>query len=322
MRVFPPCVVGCLAAWRHRYVATAVAVAVSFFLSSPAWSGPITIETSTWSRLAANAGSGFYADGPALGDSESYAELPATGGGKWFSSALAEQTGNLEVGVSADRTLLRGRADAFANISFSQEYLSGSKIGGIEFIVQPGEILLTTPTNIQPALGTHTAFLGVNLSARINKVLVNEYAFFLELTSTNGGFDIDPSSSGTALIHLNEVLSGGGGIWGVRTEGFKDVLVLPLPEPGDMLDIVYSMQAMGEARGLVDTGLGFSVKIGDPLDGQGNGLLVLPPDENLPGVSVSEPGVGWLLMLVLVCVAATAGVARRSRRNPFASPIH
>lgn len=242
---------------------------------------------------------------------ESYSEAPGVFGGKWFASALAEHDGNLEVGVDNDLpTFLRGTSHADATLFLTHRYTSGPRISAVEFTIQPGEILFTTPRKeTAPAVGTHAASLSALLTATINNVEVAQYLFYLSLVSTNGGFEIDPASSGTALVHIDHVFSGDGGVWGLTTAAFTDVLLLPGLEPNDLLQITYQMRAKGEVHGYTDIGIGVSAKIGDPLDLQGGGILNVPPD------SVPEPATSCLLAVgVLALLAARA--RRRGRLGP------
>lgn len=235
------------------------------------------------------------------GVAESYSEELGVIGGKWFASALAEENGNLEVGVDNDEdTFLRGTSHADASILLTHRYTGGPQFGAVEFTIQPGEILFTTPRReTAPAVGSHFGSLSALLSASVNGVQAAVYTFRLTLVSTNGGFDIDPSSTGTALVHLQEVLSGDGGVWGVRTAAFTDVLLLPPLEDNDVLEITYQMRARGEVHGLRDIGIGVSAKIGDPLDLVGGGTLNLVP----------EPATGSLLAVGIL------GLVIHSRRR-------
>jgi hypothetical protein len=239
---------------------------------------------------------------------ESYSEAPGVVGGKWFASALAEHDGNLEVGVDNDLpTFLRGTSFADATLFLTHRYTSGPRISAVEFTIQPGEILFTTPRKeTAPAVGTHAASLSALLTATINNVDVAQYRFSLRLISTNGGFDIDPASSGTALVHIDHVFSGDGGVWGLTTAAFTDVLLLPPLEPHDLLQITYEMRAKGEVHGYNDIGIGVSAKIGDPLDLQGGGILNVPPDP------VPEPATSCLLAVGFLAMVA-AHVRRRGR---------
>jgi hypothetical protein len=232
---------------------------------------------------------------------ESYSEAPGIVGGKWFASALAEHDGNLEVGVDNDRaTFLRGTSSADATLFLTHRYTSGPRISAVEFTIQSGEILFTTPRKeTAPAVGTHAGSLDALLTATINKVQVAQYIFYLKLISTNGGFEIDPASSDTALVHLNQVFSGEGGVWGVKTASFTDVLLLPALAPNDLLEITYQMRARGEVHGYVDIGIGVSAKIGDPLDLQGGGILNVPPDP------VPEPATSFLLAVGILALLVT-----------------
>lgn len=267
-----------------------------------ALAGPIDISGQTLTDVEADGKpSRTDVDNLEAGRAESYSEELGVIGGKWFASGLAEESGNLEVGVDNDTdTFLRGTSRADASIFLTHRYTGGPQISAVEFTIQPGEILFTTPrTETAPAVGTHFGSLSALLSARVNGVQAALYTFRLTLISTNGGFDIDPSSTGTALVHLQEVLSGGGGVWGVRTAAFTDVLLLPMLEADDLLEITYQMRARGEVHGYQDIGIGVSAKIGDPLDLQSGGVLNLVP----------EPATGSLLAVGIL------GLLIHSRRR-------
>ena len=125
----------------------------------------------------------------------------------------------------------------------------------------------------------------------------------MEVLSTNGGIDINSGSTGTALAHLSEVLSGGR--WGVRTSGFTDVsAITPAIVPGDVVTISYDMRAQVDLQPL-DARFTYSAKLGDPLDLDGGGSLELVS-------SVPEPSTAWLMGLALassVCDRRTSSSA-------------
>lgn len=230
---------------------------------------------------------------------ESYSEVSGSLGTVWFASALADHQGNMEVGVDNDlNTFFRGTSRADASLFLTHRYQSGARIAAVEFTIQGGEILFTTPRQqIPPAVGTHSASLTAQLTATLNGVDVAQYNFFLKLVSTDGGFDISPASTDTALVHISEVFSGAGGVWGLKTASFTDVLLLPPLEPDDLLRINYHMSAVGEVHQRPDLGLGVSAKIGDPLDLQTGGILTVPLDPVPEPATLSMLAVGFLVVL-------------------------
>ncbi len=310
----------CRAAWERAAACLALLGGLLLYPAG-AFAVRVDLQAHTFTDVEPDgAASRIDVDDSRTASAESYSEAPGVLGGKWFASALAEPDGNLEVGVDNDLpTLLRGTSRADATLFLTHRYTSGSRIGAIEFTVQSGEILFKTPRKeTAPAVGTHAASLRIFLTAFINKVEVAEYLFSLKLVSTNGGFDIDPASTGTALVHIDHVFSGDGGVWGLTTAGFTDVLLLPRLEPNDLLEVAYDMTARGEEHGYLDIGIGVSAKIGDPLDLQGGGVLTVPPDV------IPEPSTGSLLALGILGLAARfsprdRSASRTSRTLP-ASP--
>lgn len=183
-------------------------------------------------------------------------------------------------------------------------YTSGSQIGGVEFTMQPGEIVFSTLAGHSPGVGI-TGTLTALLSARVNDVQVNQFLYLLRLTSTNGGFEIDPSSTSPGLLSIASVHSGDGGVWGVETKAYDGALVLPPLNPNDHLTITYDMRA--EAQHLnADYVQGFSVKIGDPLHLTGVGSLTLTPASVVP-----LPNSWWLMLSALLALPLAGAVRRR-----------
>lgn len=250
---------------------------------------------------------GSDVDSSRTGNSESLVKRDF-GGGTWTSSALAESDGNLEVGVSATRSLFTGKADADSSLFLDQRFEKGDpRIGGVRFTVQPGEILFSGFP------GDFDGVLDIALGASINKVLVNEYVFRLEVKKTNTGIDINSGSTDTALVHLSEVLSGSGGLFGVRTAGFTDVLIItPAIFPGDLVSISYSMDARTDLNPL-DGNFIFSAKLGDPLDTLGGGALsFIPPP-------IPEPSSAWQMVIGL-CAFTVLGRRLRGHRRTLRGP--
>ena len=276
---------------------------VAFWAPTVATAGAIQTSTSTLTIIP----SGADADNFTNADAESFSER-LINDSTWTSSALAQVDGNLEVGVTATpRGFVNGKSQAFADLRLTQHYEAGdARIGAVRFTVQPGEILFSTELNA-PFQGEFDGLLFIGLSASINDVTVSDYSFRMEVKSTNGGIDINSGSTGTALVHLSEVLSGGHQ-WGVRTSGFTDVLVItPAIFPGDVVTVSYDMRAEVTLHPL-DGRFTYSAKIGDPLDTIGGGGVEFAS-------SVPEPSSAWLMTIALCAIGAHVSNQRRRRRS-------
>lgn len=96
-------------------------LATGLLFPAAAFPSQIDLSAFTTTQLKPDgSGTRTDVDSSRTSSAESYVEVAGVAGSKWFSSALAEQNGNLEVGVDNDlRTFLRGTSDATADLFLS-----------------------------------------------------------------------------------------------------------------------------------------------------------------------------------------------------------
>lgn len=285
-----------------RFAAHAVLALTVAGAASISFAGPITTRTLTEAQIPG----GKDVDSSSTGNSESYVEAEV-GSGKWTASSLAETSGNLEVGVTTTRTYTNATAAAYADLALDRHFDTGDAVAsGVRFTVQPSELLFR-PGVTDPLAGGFDGVLGIDLKVQLNGRTIGGYFFQMEVKSVDGGIDITSGSSGTALVHLIEVLSGNW--WGVRLEGFSDVIALtPAIYAGDDITVLYSMSAQARVSP-GDQNYSFSAKIGDPLDALGGGAIEFIT-ESVPNPGVPEPSSAWLLVVALAAARRASG--RRS----------
>ena len=234
-------------------------------------------------------------DGPKIDTPvEAYSELngsPTNIPYKWFASATVDG-GALEVGVDLTRPIccINGSSEASATADitlFNNNLISVTPYLQLE--IPAGEVLLRD-VNVQE--GETTAWFDVTLSNQAS----GEVYFHarVEVFSVAGNF----GSIATSNVPIDETLEGPE-LWGYKTEPMVAFVILPILDPGEDIDVIYTMKAFAENH-YGEAAAGFSVKLGDPLTvGAVGGITVVP-----------EPSAGVLLVAVLPALACL-GARRR-----------
>jgi hypothetical protein len=217
----------------------------------------------------------------------------------WFASALVSDLSNLEVGVDLTRPAccVTGTSDAIARLEFS--YTNPLDIVSLHprtsIMLPPGEVIFRLPSGFQPVAGQDRGYFE---AAIFQEGFANPlFLYRLELVTTDGGFEEDPSS--TDNVPLDLILDGAGGEWGYKTLAADIEFDLPAFGPHETKNFRYEMRAHGEnfyQSG--EVGAGFSVKLGDPFDVTAGGGLEI----------VAEPS------LLVLLGSSFAGLAARRRR--------
>jgi hypothetical protein len=316
---------------------TVLLVSLAAALGAPAQAVPLlTQQVGVGGRIVdfdgANSGSvlifsnGADLESAGLDGVEHYVEQLDVSGDptlKVFSSALAELSGNLEVGVDVHAFMaFRGSVTAVAaeRLTSSNRTLDPLLLG---LEIAPGEVLFRSA---RPFDGSHEGWFSVTVlldsagdvdSAtglpipdgafdEAEDTLLFEYR--LHLTSRDGGallapFFVEPDTTGN--VGFTEVRRGVDNLWGIETGAFSTQLLVPALVNGvfrDTVELEYRMEVFAADRFLED---GISVKLGDPLDLTGGGSFSLVP----------EPDAGFLLGAGLLLLAA------QSPSQRFASSI-
>jgi hypothetical protein len=226
-----------------------------------------------------------------IGDvrTESYAESTgtATNPFTWFASALAFG-GVMEVGVDLTRPgcCVTGNSQAVATVGFillndsDEASLPPTLVGTIP----AGEVLFRLPpnsANFPPIAGQGRGYFDARLF--MEGVTDPIFLYRLELVTTNGGFEEDPSTTGNVTV--DQIFNGSGGIWGYTIQEFQGRIDIPrvlLPHEQILLTYVMTAYGFNNYQG-GETGAGFSVKLGDPLNGIDEGSLTLVSAVPAPG---------------------------------------
>jgi len=199
-------------------------------------------------------------------DAEALVESTGVFNEKVLSSALAQPSGNIEVGVKnlgALRNSFSARATNEIILLNPDQDLEGFVF---RFEIPGGEIQLLDPRGLAPGLqGTPHAAVSVKITTMLNGGPIKEvFTFGLEVKIENG--EVKAVPSGRTPPTFREVLLNPGlppSLHGFVLDRYKGGLLFPFIPKGSSFFITYEMTASGGAS-VFETG--FLARLGDPLD--------------------------------------------------------
>jgi len=279
----------------HRTFRRARLVALALALGPAAAGAAPLLDQTQFNTASTLVRSEADLDGPFATPVHAYSEL--TGGQipyKWFASSSVDG-GALEVGVDLTRPLccIMGSSEASAVADITLFNNTGIAVTPyLELEIPAGEVLLRD-TRVQA--GETTAYFEVTLSNQGS----GEVYFHarLEVYSAAGDF----GSIATSNVIIDEILEGPE-LWGYTTEPIFAFVLLPILDPGEDIDVIYTMKAFAENH-YAEAAAGFSVKLGDPLTAGGVGGIRQVP----------EPAAGVMLGAALAALGCLQLRARRTR---------
>ena len=251
--------------------------------------------------------------GPATsGTAESFVEQTSSGQRVGMASALADDKGNIEVGVELAMGW-RGVASALSLFTTrihnpETEFMEAL----IHFTVLPGELLFKDTGNFDlPTLpGRYSGQVGYASSVTSGTGEITPFSdcqIGIDALSKTWGYAANTTPCGQSLV--SQIFLGDSDLWGVSTKQ-REVNLLVGMQPGETISVTYSMFARAESRFLDWPGL-FSVKFGDPLDatvGSGFSVTFQPVTHSVP-----SPASAALAALAVLALAATRRAQRRGR---------
>jgi len=226
-----------------------------------------------------------------------------------FASALAETSGNMEVGVVEPQFFFRGDMDASASTFLAITNNSDIFLRGIPltFGIQPGEVILFdfAGRNFRDAGAPHariSATIFMERFADTGGGPIETIPLFDYTLDVRGGFGQIALDNPLNLV-LEPVFDLDLGMIGFKSPFFESSVELPEIAPGELVVVNYVMAAHGDS-GLFEQG--FSAKIGDPFDLTGGAFLRINP--------VPEPATLAFLCLGLILLCLTRQRFRLSSR--------
>lgn len=241
--------------------------------------------------------------GPASsGTLESFVDQTSSGQRVGMASALADDKGNVEVGVELAMGW-RGVASAMSLFTTrihnpETEFMEAL----IHFTVLPGELLFkgTGDFDLPTIPGRYSGQVGYATSVTSGKGETStfpECKVGIDTESKAWAYAADTTPCGRSLVE--RIYLGESDLWGFSTKQ-QEVYMLVGMQPGETISVAYSLFARAESRFLDWPGL-FSVKLGDPLDstvGSGFSVTFQPVDHSVPA-----PASGALAALALLTLA-------------------